>query len=156
MKRRTINEVLKMAMGIAEVIDLSEDEAQDLYLWIMERHNANRNNNKALYQSVWEHAKSIERNRESDSKFTEVPLSMGIYVINIDQIAATNELKKCLDTLDERRRNIIIERFFQGKTLKEVGEIHGISEERARVLQVQGLNKLKENKKTLADIYNLG
>ena len=52
-------------------------------------------------------------------------------------------LANALDTLDERERDIIILRFYSGKTLKEITAQMGISYAYGKVLQNKALEKLR-------------
>lgn len=67
-----------------------------------------------------------------------------------DDVAAANnlmllrqELTKALETLDERSKNIIILRFFEQKSFKEIADILNIREGTVRMIQFRALGKLK-------------
>lgn len=60
------------------------------------------------------------------------------------KILATN-IMDALNTLPQRMRWVIRLRFLQGKTLNEIGNLLGVSRERARQIVQQGLRLLKEN-----------
>ena len=54
-----------------------------------------------------------------------------------------NALAQALGTLEERERDIIILRYYSGKTLKEIAEQLGISYAYVKVLQTKAMEKLK-------------
>ncbi len=72
-----------------------------------------------------------------------------------------DQIISCLDVLDDRRKTVIIHRYGldggKTKTLKQIGEMLGISQERIRVLQYTAEWRLKhewrkrELQKSLAD-----
>ncbi|MFO0012697.1 MAG: sigma-70 family RNA polymerase sigma factor, partial [Planctomycetota bacterium] len=60
----------------------------------------------------------------------------------------TDQIRKILDTLDERERQIIVRRFGldhrqEPLTLKEVGEEMRVTKERIRQLELRALSKLR-------------
>ncbi len=54
------------------------------------------------------------------------------------------QLAEALQTLEERERDIIILRFYSGKSLKEIAEKMGISYSYVKILQNKAFDKLKK------------
>jgi hypothetical protein len=52
-------------------------------------------------------------------------------------------LAMCLSSMDERETRVIRLRYFEQKTLKEVGEILGITSSRVREVEAKGIRKLR-------------
>ena len=68
--------------------------------------------------------------------------------LEMDQATRTDQIRKILDTLDERERQIIVRRFGldhrqEPLTLKEVGEEMRVTKERIRQLELRALSKLR-------------
>ena len=71
--------------------------------------------------------------------------------IEMDEVLYNDELKKALTlvlaTLTAREERIIRERFFNGKTLEEVGCAQSVTRDRIRQIQNKALRKLKHPKR---------
>ena len=60
----------------------------------------------------------------------------------------SNELEECLQELNEKQREVLCRRFglggYERQTLEEVGEAIGLTRERVRQIQMNGLKSLRE------------
>lgn len=71
---------------------------------------------------------------------------VGVISDPIDDVMATEisgRLRAAMNTLDERRQQIIHGRFFEGKTLEEISVVLGVSRERVRQLEAKALKELR-------------
>ena len=57
--------------------------------------------------------------------------------------------------LNEQQQTVIKQRFFQNKTLEEIGQQLGVSKERARVIEFSALRRLSWNKRALYPFINI-
>ncbi len=73
-----------------------------------------------------------------------------------DDIASAKELeeavKVALETLTPRQELVIRKRFFEGKTLEEVGEDLGVSSERARQIEAKAFRRLRHQSRLRAHL----
>ena len=71
--------------------------------------------------------------------------------IEMDEVLYNDELKKTLTlvlaTLTAREELVIRERFFNGKTLEEVGQTFSVTRDRIRQIQNKALRKLRAPKR---------
>ena len=71
--------------------------------------------------------------------------------VEMDEVLYTDELKKALTlalaTLTAREERVIRERFFNGKTLEEVGQTFSVTRDRIRQIQNKALRKLRAPKR---------
>ena len=68
---------------------------------------------------------------------------------NVEQACYMQELRavldKALSMLSERQRTVISRRFFEGLTLKQVGQQEGVTAERVRSIEAEALRSLRYN-----------
>lgn len=126
----------------------AEDLAADVFLKVYEKLDSFDESKASL--STW--IFTITKNKLTDyfrtkKDYDEVPetyeadTSVEDEVINADMLET---LANALETLDERERDIIILRFYSGKSLKEITEQMGISYAYGKVLQNKAFDKLRE------------
>ena len=126
----------------------AEDIAADVFLKIYEKLESFDESKSSL--STWVY--TITRNTLTDyfrtrKVFAEIPESIEDETSVEDEICTAEMLEAladALETLDERERDIIILRFYSGKTLREISSQMGISYAYVKVLQNKALEKMKE------------
>jgi len=114
--------------------------------------------NEHLKQVKFE--ESLKSNTNSDlESFAVVDKELiGVQVFDSGRQELRAQLEKLLGFLRTREREIIVARFYEGKTLKETGEIYELSPERIRQLQNTAIRKLKRYAgkfPSLEDYYTL-
>lgn len=125
----------------------AEDIAADVFLKVYEKLDSFDESKASL--STWIY--TITRNSLTDyfrirKVFTEIPeiieddISVEEEICNAEMLET---LADALESLDERERDIIILRFYTGKTLKEIAGNMGISYAYVKVLQSKALAVLK-------------
>lgn len=57
------------------------------------------------------------------------------------------DLERCLSTLEEREQRVIRSRYWDGKTLKEVGQEIGVSYQRVRDIERHGFFRMRKDKR---------
>ncbi len=67
----------------------------------------------------------------------------------IDLNEAKEAIYKCLDTLDKREKRVLELRFFDGKTMEEVGDTFNVSRERVAQIESMALRKLRHPSRSL-------
>ncbi len=82
--------------------------------------------------------------RESDSTFSK-PIEVDLYREPRPERATLKLPPKAVEHLDCRRREVIRLRYWEGKTLKQIGEIMGFNESRACQLHSEALKTLKQS-----------
>jgi RNA polymerase primary sigma factor len=98
----------------------------------------------------------LESNFDDDSDFQLLDKIEQFTMPPVDQNLMEESFKKLLrgmlGDLDEKERMVLVQRFgLDGKeprTLKEVGDLLGLSRERIRQIETHALKKLKQNKKS--------
>lgn len=126
----------------------AEDLASDVFVKVYEKLDSFDESKASL--STWIY--TITRNTLTDyfrtrKVYDEIPetfeddSSVEDDVCNAEML---NNLAKALETLDERERDIIILRFYSGKTLKEITEQMDISYAYGKVLQNKAFDKLRK------------
>ena len=126
----------------------AEDIAADVFLKVYEKLDRFDENKASL--STWIY--TITRNTLTDyfrtrKVFDEIPeasesgFSVEENVCNAEMLEV---LAKALESLDERERDIVILRFYYGKTLREISSQMNISYAYVKVLQNKAFNKIKE------------
>ena len=126
----------------------AEDLASEVFLKIYEKIDTFDESKASL--STWIY--TITRNTLTDyyrtrMVFEEVPETHDAGISVEDEICSGEMLEalaRGLSALDERERNIIILRFYSGKTLKEIAESMDISYAYVKVLQNKAFDKLKK------------
>ena len=126
----------------------AEDLAADVFVKVFEKLDSFDESKASL--STWIY--TITRNTLTDyfrtrKVFAEIPetledgSSVEDDVCNAEML---ENLANALETLDERERDIIILRFYSGKTLREISSQMGISYAYVKVLQNKAFEKLRK------------
>ena len=126
----------------------TEDLAADVFLKVFEKLDSFDESRASL--STWIY--TITRNTLTDYYRTrkvlaEIPEALEDSASVEDDVCNAemlDTLANALETLDERERDIIILRFYSGKTLKEITAQMGISYAYGKVLQNKAYEKLKK------------
>ncbi|MDO4811273.1 MAG: sigma-70 family RNA polymerase sigma factor [Eubacteriales bacterium] len=126
----------------------AEDLAADVFVKVYEKLNSFDETKASL--STWIY--TITRNTLTDyfrtrRTFEEIPETLeGSSSIEESVCSAEmlEALAKALEALDERERDIIILRFYKGKTLAEIAKQMGISYAYVKVLQNKAFHVLKD------------
>ena len=126
----------------------AEDLAADVFLKVFEKLDSFDESRASL--STWIY--TITRNTLTDYYRTrkvlaEIPEALEDSASVEDDVCNAemlDTLANALETLDERERDIIILRFYSGKTLKEITAQMGISYAYGKVLQNKAYEKLKK------------
>lgn len=126
----------------------AEDMAADVFVKVFEKLDSFDETKASL--STWIY--TITRNTLTDyyrtrKVFSEIPETMVVDSSVEDEVCDAEMLEnlaKALETLDERERDIIILRYYSGKTLKEITAQMGISYAYGKVLQNKALEKLRK------------
>ena len=96
---------------------------------------------------------SLEMSREQIVALMP-PDAMGLELTDFDQYMHMRELperiEEAIDTLDERKQYILRSRFFEDKTLDELGKELGVSKDRVRQIEAQALRQLRSPHRTKA------
>ena len=127
--------------------DLAEDLCQDVFLKIYEKADTFDETKASL--STWIY--TITRNTLADYYRTRKVSSEIPETLPSDQSAedeAVNgemleRLTQALSQMDERMRDVIILRYYDGKTLREIAELMGISYAYVKVIQNKAFAFLK-------------
>ena len=125
----------------------AEDLAQDVFVKIYSKLDSFDESKASL--STWIY--TVTRNTLTDyyrtrKVFAEIPdekddgFSLEDEICNEEML---EHLADGLEALDERERDIIIQRFYYGKTLKEIAEQTDISYAYVKILQNKAFSKLK-------------
>ncbi len=125
-----------------------EDIAADIFVKVYEKLDTFDETKASL--STWIY--TIARNTLTDffrthRVFEEIPQTMESDSSVEESICNTemlDALADALESLDERERDIIIMRFYKGKTLREISEQMGISYAYVKVLQNKAFAVMKE------------
>ena len=128
--------------------DTAEDLAADVFLKVYEKLDTFDESKASL--STWIY--TITRNTLTDyfrtrRTFEEIPETLPDDSSVEDDVCngvMLEALAKGLKMLDERERDIIVLRYYSGKTLKEIAEGMDISYAYVKVLQNKALDKLKK------------
>lgn len=126
----------------------AEDLTADIFVKVFEKLDSFDESKASL--STW--IFTITRNTLTDyfrtrKVFAEIPetleddSSVEDDVCNAEML---ENLAKALETLDERERDIVILRFYSGKTLREISSQMGISYAYVKVLQNKAFEKLRK------------
>lgn len=126
----------------------AEDIAGDVFLKVFKKIDSFDDSKSSL--STW--IFTITRNTLTDwfrthRSFAEIPESVDDGCSVDDAVCSAETLESfanALEKLEKRERDIIILRFYSGKTLKETAEKMGISYAYAKVLQNKAFEKMKE------------
>lgn len=126
----------------------AEDLASDVFLKVFEKLDSFDESKASL--STWIY--TITRNTLTDyyrtrRVFEEVPETLengGCVEDEVCNAEMLETLASALQALEERERDIIILRFYSGKTLKEIAEQMDISYAYVKVLQNKALGNLKK------------
>lgn len=126
----------------------AEDITSDVFVKVYEKLDTFDETKASL--STWIY--TITRNTLTDyyrtrKVFAEIPETMETDTSVEDDVCNAemlDNLAKALETLDERERDIIILRFYSGKTLKEIAGNMGISYAYVKVLQNKAFEKLRK------------
>lgn len=125
----------------------AQDIAADVFLKVYEKLDTFDENKGSV--STWIY--TITRNTLTDrfrtrKTFAEIPENLAQDDSIEDGICNNEmleELAKALEELEERERDIIVLRYYSGKTLKEIAEQMDISYAYVKILQNKALKKLK-------------
>ena len=125
----------------------AEDIAADVFLKVYEKLNTFDESKASL--STW--IFTITRNTLTDRfrtqrKFGEIPETLTNGISVEDEICSAellDTLAAALEVLPERERDIIILRFYSGKTLRDIAAQMDISYAYVKVLQNKAMNRLK-------------
>ena len=125
----------------------AEDIAADVFVKVFEKLDTFDESKASL--STWIY--TITRNTMTDffrtrRPFAEIPETLADDFSVEDSVCSADTLEnlaKALETLDERERDIVILRFYSGKTLKEITAQMGISYAYGKVLQNKAFEKLR-------------
>ena len=90
----------------------------------------NRNDRKEVQDKEWPFNLIRAIGLEVDDPLEHIPSEMELY------------LAMCVSTLTDREQYVIHQRYFGQKTLKEVGQLIGTQQERARQIEAKALRKL--------------
>lgn len=126
----------------------AEEITSDVFVKVYEKLDTFDETKASL--STWIY--TITRNTLTDyyrtrKVFAEIPETMETDTSVEDDVCNAemlDNLAKALETLDERERDIIILRFYSGKTLKEIAGNMGISYAYVKVLQNKAFEKLRK------------
>lgn len=126
----------------------AEDLTADVFVKVFEKLGTFDESKASL--STWIY--TITRNTLTDyfrtrKVFAEIPETMETDTSVEDDVCNAEMLEtlaKALETLDERERDIIILRFYSGKTLKQITAQMGISYAYGKVLQNKAFEKLRK------------
>ncbi len=126
----------------------AEDLAADVFMKVFEKIDSFDETKASI--STW--IFTITKNKLTDyyrtrKVFEEVPETLSDESSFEDDICneeMLDTLADALERLDERERDIIILRYYSGKTLKEIAEKMGISYAYVKVLQNKALGDLKK------------
>ena len=126
----------------------AEDLASDVFVKVFEKYDTFDADKASV--STWIY--TITRNTLTDyfrtrKVFVEIPETLEADSSVEDEVCNTemlDTLANALENLDERERDIIILRFYSGKTLKEIAETMHISYAYVKVLQNKALAALKK------------
>ena len=125
----------------------AEDLTADVFVKVFEKLGTFDESKASL--STWIY--TITRNTLTDyfrtrKVFAEIPETMETDTSVEDDVCNAEMLEtlaKALETLDERERDIVILRFYSGKTLREISSQMGISYAYVKVLQNKAFEKIK-------------
>lgn len=125
----------------------AEDLAADVFVKVYEKIDSFDESRASL--STWIY--TITRNTLTDwfrtrRTFEEIPETQDDGCSLEDDICNAETLETlatALESLEERERDIIILRFYSGKTLKEIAESMGISYTYVKMLQNKAFDKIK-------------
>ncbi|MCQ2530035.1 MAG: sigma-70 family RNA polymerase sigma factor [Lachnospiraceae bacterium] len=126
----------------------AEDLAADVFVKVFEKIDSFDESKASI--STW--IFTITRNTLIDyyrtrKVFVEIPETFPIESSVEDSVCnqeMLDTLAEALETLEEREKDIIILRYYSGKTLKDICGQMGISYAYGKVLQKKALEKLKE------------
>lgn len=126
----------------------AEDLTSDVFLKVYEKIDTFDESKASL--STWIY--TITRNKLTDyyrtrKVFDEIPESEESGFSLEDEVCNTQTLEtlaQALETLDERERDIVILRYYSGKTLKDISEQMNISYAYVKVLQNNAFSKLRK------------
>ena len=126
----------------------AEDITADIFVKVFEKLDSFDESKASL--STW--IFTIARNTLTDyfrtrKVFVEIPETLEDGSSVEDDVCNAEMLEvlaKALETLDERERDIIILRFYSGKTLREISSQMGISYAYVKVLQNKAFEKLRK------------
>lgn len=128
--------------------DDAEDLTSDVFVKVYEKFDSFDESKSSL--STWIY--TISRNTLTDyfrtnKTFDEIPETKEDDSSVEDEVCNTEMLEKlaeALETLDERERDIVILRFYSGKTLREISSQMGISYAYVKILQNKAFEQLKK------------
>ena len=143
------SKVLGFLRGKTGNVQLAEDLCSEVFIKIFDKIDAFDPDRASL--STW--IFTITRNRLTDyfrtrRVFSEIPETMPDDSSVEEEICSRESLDALADALEklnERLRDIIILRYYSGRTLKEIAERMNISYAYVKVLHNKGLAELRKN-----------
>jgi RNA polymerase sigma factor (sigma-70 family) len=86
-------------------------------------------------------------NKYKKEPFTALEELSDVGVDTLDNLSVNSDMKKLLTKylvkLNAREERVIRERFFNNKTLEQVGQTYSVTRDRIRQIEAKGLRKLK-------------
>lgn len=115
-------------------------------LWKCLIYHKNNNNNVKFTTSLfnyvtWECQKEIEKNRKNKQI---AQLDTNLCIISIERETNIDHIKECINKLTKDEQILIKSRYFDGKTLQEIGNNHKISKETVRQRINKAIKRLKQ------------
>lgn len=119
------------------------NEVRRRYKWYSLRERKESLNGEELREAVYKSILSVEALEEAENP-TQIKDSSRNPEETYEIFQMKSKMMKALETIPEREKEFIEQRFFKDKKLREIAEEYNISESRiSRIIQ-NGLNKIKK------------